>query len=182
LEDPRLAKVVKNCQDIPGQELFQYLDDNGDRRKISSNDVNDYLREITGGDFTAKDFRTWAGTVLAAIALREVERSDTKAQEKKNITAAIERVAAHLGNTPTICKKCYIHPFVLDAYRDGTLLAQAAEQRARAPRNALNADETMVLNLLKKRLTTQTKLNAPGALLKQLQASIKHRKKAARQK
>lgn len=177
LEDPRLAKVVKNCQDIPGQELFQYVNDNGERRKIGSTDVNEYIRQITGGDFTAKDFRTWAGTVLAAMALREVEKCDTKAQRKKNITAAIERVAARLGNTPTICKKCYIHPFVLDAYMDGTLLAQAAVQRARG-KHALNADEAMVLALLKTRLKAQAKSRQPGALLKQLQASIKHRKKA----
>ena len=177
LEDPRLAKVVKNCQDIRGQELFQYIDDDGKRRKISSTDVNEYLREITGGDFTAKDFRTWAGTVLAAMALREVEKGDTKASMKKNITQAIERVAAKLGNTPTICKKCYIHPFVLEAYQDGTLLAQAAVQRARS-KHALNSDEAMVLSLLKTRLKAQAKQRAPGALLKQLQASIKHRKKA----
>jgi DNA topoisomerase-1 len=177
LEHPRLAKVVKNCQDIPGQELFQYLDDDGERRKISSNDVNDYIREITGGDFTAKDFRTWAGTVLAAMALREVEKAETKAQQKKNITAAIERVASRLGNTPTICKKCYIHPFVLDAYMDGSLLAQAAVQRARSSKHGLNAEEAMVLALLKKRLKSEAKRNAPGALLKQLQASIKHRNK-----
>jgi DNA topoisomerase I len=180
LTDPRLAKVVKGCQDIPGQELFQYLDDDGERRKISSNDVNDYLREITGGDFTAKDFRTWAGTVLAAMALREVEKCDTKAQQKKNIVQAIEAVAAKLGNTPTICRKCYIHPFVLDAYVDGTLLAQAAEQRARSSKHSLNGDEAMVLRLLKTRLKMQAKEKAPGALLKQLQASVKHRKKAAR--
>jgi DNA topoisomerase-1 len=180
LNDPRLAKVVKGCQDIPGQELFQYLDDDGERRKISSNDVNEYLREITGGDFTAKDFRTWAGTVLAAMALREVEKSDTKAQQKKNITKAIESVAARLGNTPTICRKCYIHPFVLEAYLDGTLLAQAAVQRARSSKHSLNAEEAMVLGLLKKRLNSQAKINAPGGLLKQLQASVKHRKKAAR--
>jgi DNA topoisomerase-1 len=180
LEHPRLAKVVKNCQDIPGQELFQYLDDAGERRKISSNDVNDYIREITGGDFTAKDFRTWAGTVLAAMALREVEKAETKAQQKKNITAAIERVASRLGNTPTICKKCYIHPFVLDAYMDGSLLAQAAVQRARSSKHGLNAEEAMVLALLKKRLKSEAKRNAPGALLKQLQASIKHRKKTRR--
>src|SRR3954471_1356436 len=180
LEDPRLAKVVKNCQDIPGQELFQYLDDHGERRKISSNDVNDYLREITGGDFTAKDFRTWAGTVLVAMALREVEKTDTKAQQKKNITKAIETVASKLGNTPTICRKCYIHPFVLEAYMDGTLLAQAAEQRARASKHSLNPEEAMVLRLVKARLKTQAKQRAPCALLIQLQASVKHRKKAAR--
>ena len=177
LEDPRLAKVVKNCQDIPGQELFQYIDDAGERRKISSTEVNEYLREITGGDFTAKDFRTWAGTVLAAMALREVEKCDTKAQMKKNITQAIERVASKLGNTPTICKKCYIHPFVLEAYQDGSLLAQAAVQRARG-KHTLDSDEAMGLALLKTRLKAQAKQRAPGALLNQLQASIKHRKKA----
>lgn len=180
LSDPRLAKVVKGCQDIPGQELFQYLDDDGERRKISSNDVNDYLREITGGDFTAKDFRTWAGTVLAAMALREVEKTDTKAEQKRNITKAIESVAAKLGNTPTICRRCYIHPFVLEAYMDGTLLTQAAEQRARGSKHGLNSEEGMVLRLLKARLKTQARQRAPGALLKQLQASVKHRKKAAR--
>jgi DNA topoisomerase-1 len=180
LNDPRLAKVVKGCQDIPGQELFQYFDDDGERRKISSSDVNDYLREITGGDFTAKDFRTWAGTVLAAMALREVEKCDTKAQQKKNILKAIESVAAKLGNTPTICKKCYIHPFVLDAYMDGTLLAQVAAQRAHSGKHSLNADEAMVLRLLKARLKMQVKEKEPDALLKRLQASVKHRKKAAR--
>ena len=180
LNDPRLAKVVKGCQDIPGQELFQYFDDNGERRKISSTDVNTYLREITGGDFTAKDFRTWAGTVLAAMALRELAKTDTTAQQKKNIVKAIESVAAKLGNTPTICKKCYIHPFVFDAYMDGTLLAQVAAQRARSSKHSLNVDESMVLRLLKARLKMQVKEKEPGALLKRLQASVKHRKKAAR--
>jgi DNA topoisomerase I len=137
LNDPRLAKIVKGCQDIPGQELFQYLDENGERRRITSTDVNEYLREITGGDFTAKDFRTWAGTVLAAIALREVEKADTKAQSKKNIVQAIERVAERLGNTPSICKKCYVHPFVLEAYQDGSLLLQAAKERAGEGKNGL---------------------------------------------
>jgi len=113
------------------------------------------------------------------MALREVEKTDTKAQQKKNITKAIESVAAKLGNTPTICRKCYIHPFVLEAYMDGTLLAQAAEQRARS-KHSLNAEEAMVLRLLKARLKTQAKQRAPGALLKQLQASVKHRRKAER--
>ena len=178
LEDPRLAKVVKNCQDIPGQELFQYMDDSGERRKISSTDVNEYIREAIGGNFTAKDFRTWAGTVLAAMALREVEKCDTKAQMKKNVTAAIERVAAKLGNTPTTCKKCYVHPFVLDAYMDGSLVAQAAVQRARSSKHGLNPEESMVLKLLKTRLEMQTKDRAPGALLKKLEASVKHRRKS----
>jgi DNA topoisomerase-1 len=112
------------------------------------------------------------------MALREVEKCDTKAQMKKNITQAVERVAARLGNTPTICKKCYIHPFVLEAYQDGTLLAQAAVQRARG-KHTLSAEEALVLALLKTRLKAQAKSRQPGALLKQLHASIKHRKKAA---
>jgi DNA topoisomerase-1 len=180
LEDPRLAKIVKGCQDIPGQELFQYFDDNGKRQKVSSTDVNEYLREITNADFTAKDFRTWAGTVLAAMALREIEKFETKAQAKKNLTKAIERVAQCLGNTPTICRKCYIHPTVMDAYLDGSLLLlKGAKARAGKGESCrgLNANEKMVLGLLKNRLAAQKKFEK-GGLLKQLQTSIKHRKKA----
>jgi DNA topoisomerase I len=180
LTDARLARIVKGCQDIPGQELFQYFDDDGKRRKITSTDVNEYLREISGADFTAKDFRTWAGTVLAAMALREVKKAGTQAELKKNVALAIEQVAKRLGNTPSICKKCYVHPFVLEAYQDGTLLAQAARQRARTMRYGLKPEEAMVLSLLKKRLAAQEKMERGGGLLKQLQASIKHRKKAAR--
>jgi DNA topoisomerase-1 len=110
LKDRRVAKVVKACQDLPGQELFQYIDDGGECRDVNSSDVNSYLREITGRDVTAKDFRTWAGTVLAALALQEFEGFDSQAKLKKNVRSAIERVAARLGNTPTICRKCYIHP------------------------------------------------------------------------
>jgi DNA topoisomerase-1 len=180
LEDPRLAKIVKGCQDIPGQELFQYFGDDGQRHKITSTDVNEYLREISGADFTAKDFRTWAGTVLAAIVLREFEKCDTQTQAKKNLKAAIERVAQRLGNTPTICRKCYIHPFVMEAYLDGGLLMlQVGTQRAgkRETARGLNADEKMVLGLLKKRLAAR-KSYEKGGLLKELRASIKHRKKA----
>lgn len=175
LEDPRLAKIVKGCQDISGQELFQYFGDDGARQKISSTDVNDYLREITNADFTAKDFRTWAGTVLAAATLRELGAFETQAVAKKNLKAAIARVAQSLGNTPTVCRKCYIHPFVMDAYLDGSLLLL----RARNSRSArgLKADERIAFDLLKKRLTAQRRMEK-GGLLKQLQASIKHRKKA----
>jgi Eukaryotic DNA topoisomerase I, catalytic core len=112
------------CQDLPGQELFQYLDENGERRDVTSADVNAYLREITGRDVTPKDFRTWAGTVLAALALQEFEIFDTQAKVKKNVRAAIERVAARLGNTPTICRKCYIHPEILSLYAEGALLSK----------------------------------------------------------
>ncbi len=119
LHDPRLARIVTQVQDLPGQELFQYVDAEGRPQDIKSEDVNAYLRAIGGDDFSAKDFRTWAGTVLAAVALRQFERFETKAQAKKNLVAAIERVAQRLGNTPTVCRKCYIHPAILDSYLDG---------------------------------------------------------------
>jgi DNA topoisomerase-1 len=117
--DRRIARIVSRLQDLPGQSLFQYLDDEGNVRDISSQDVNEYLREITGEDFTAKDFRTWAGTVLAAIALGAAGAFETKKQAKANIKKAIEAVAEMLGNTPTICRQCYIHPIVLEAYLKG---------------------------------------------------------------
>ncbi|MFL4974819.1 MAG: DNA topoisomerase IB, partial [Microvirga sp.] len=107
VKDRRIAKIVRACQDLPGQELFQYIDEDGERRDVTSSDVNTYLREITGRDVTAKDFRTWQGTVLAAMALQEFQEFDTKAALKKNVKAAIEKVATRLGNTPAICRKCY---------------------------------------------------------------------------
>ena len=123
-KDRRIAKIVRDCQEISGQELFQYLDEAGERRDVTSSDVNDYLREITGRDITAKDFRTWAGTVLAAMALHEFETFDTDARAKKNVRAAIETVSARLGNTPTICRKCYIHPEVVHSYLQGEMLLE----------------------------------------------------------
>jgi DNA topoisomerase I len=121
VRDRRLARVVRHCQELPGHELFQYVDDEGQRHSVESADVNAYLREISGQDFTAKDFRTWAGTVLAARALRAGEAPDSKAQAKKNVLRAIASVAETLGNTPTVCRQCYIHPAVIDAYMDGSL-------------------------------------------------------------
>ena len=120
--DRRVARIVSRLQDLPGQDLFQYVDDNGDVCDITSQDVNDYLREITGEDFTAKDFRTWAGTVLAAIALTAASDFETKKQAKANIKNAIGAVAKILRNTPAVCRKCYIHPAVLEAYLDGNLI------------------------------------------------------------
>jgi DNA topoisomerase-1 len=121
VRDRRLATIVKQCQDLPGQELFQFLDDQGERHDIRSDDVNEYFREVSGKDFTAKDFRTWSGTVLALRALRGFKPFQTKAEAKRNIRSAIQSVAAELGNTPTVCRKCYIHPHVLDAYLEGAL-------------------------------------------------------------
>ena len=121
LNDPRLARCVKRCQSLPGQELFQYLDEEGERHTIDSSDVNDYLREITGSDFTAKDFRTWAGTVLAARAFEEFDAFETSREARRNIITAIEAVAKMLGNTSANCRRCYVHPIILETYLDGTL-------------------------------------------------------------
>lgn len=156
--DPRLAKIVNKCQDLPGQDLFGYLDDEGQPRDIGSADVNEYLREITGQDFTAKDFRTWAGTALAAQALREFEDFDSKAAAKRNVTQAIERVAARLGNTKAVCRKCYIHPAVIDAYMDRSLIEvvqQRTEEELRTSLPALPAEEAAVLALLQQRMEKQ---------------------------
>jgi DNA topoisomerase-1 len=116
LRDRRLAGIVRRCQALPGQELFQYLDIDGQPHTLSSGDVNAYLREISGQDFTAKDFRTWAGTLLAFHHLRELPEAETETQAKKNVVEVIKEVAHRLGNTPTVCRQCYVHPTVLDAY------------------------------------------------------------------
>jgi DNA topoisomerase-1 len=146
--DARLARIVKRCQDLPGQELFQYVDTGGRRRRVTSADVNAYVREATGDEFTAKDFRTWAGTVMAAIALREQPPRSSERQSKSVIARAIEQVAKHLGNTPTVCRTCYIHPYVLECYADGTLCKKlSTRKRVRG----LSADECVVLALLESR-------------------------------
>jgi DNA topoisomerase-1 len=159
LHDRRISQVIKRCQELPGQELIQYLDETGEPRDVTSDDVNDYLRSITGDDFTAKDFRTWAGTVLAVLALQEFEAFDTKVQAKKNLLRAIESVARKLGNTPSVCRKCYIHPAVLDSYLEGTML-EALQGRAQAEMarvRGLSAEESAVLALLQRRLAQEEK-------------------------
>ena len=178
VEDPRLARIVKRCQELEGQELFQYLDEEGNVRDVTSGDVNEYLREIGGEEFTAKDFRTWAGTVLAAVALQEVETYDTKAQAKKNVTRAIEAVAERLGNTAAVCRKCYVHPEVLEAYLDGTFAAVMERAAAQVAREKLRPDEAAVLALLRRRLA---QAKDPRRLEKQLAASVRAAKKARRQ-
>jgi DNA topoisomerase-1 len=150
LHDARLAKIIKECQDLPQQELFAYLDHDGNERDVKSNDVNDYIREISGQHFTAKDFRTWNATVLAAKALQEISRFDSKAQAKKNVIQAVEHVAKRLGNTRSVCRKSYIHPAVLEAYLDGSLL-DTLEQRARTEMKKLHSmtpEEAAVLAFL----------------------------------
>jgi DNA topoisomerase-1 len=160
VENRRVAKVVKACQELPGQHLFQYIDEDKERREVTSSDVNEYLREISGLDITAKDFRTWAGTVLAAMALSEFEAVDSQALAKKNIKAAIERVSSRLGNTPTICRKCYVHPEVFNSYLDGNLLAdikQEVEEELKQDISDLRPEEAALLALLHKRLGKELK-------------------------
>jgi DNA topoisomerase-1 len=155
VEDRRLAKIIARTRELPGQDLFQYLDDDGVQHAIGSHDVNEYLRSITGEDYTAKDFRTWSGTVLAALALQEFEKFDSEAQAKKNIVRAIESVAEKLGNTPTICRKCYVHPAVIEAYLDGTILEVLRERALDELVNDLHKlqpEEAAVLALLQHRL------------------------------
>ncbi len=158
IKDRRVARIVKECQDLPGQELFQYLDEAGERRTVTSADVNAYLREITGRDITAKDFRTWAGTVLAAMALSAFEAFDTQAKAKKNVRAAIEDVASRLGNTPTICRKCYVHPEVFTTYLEGALLIEVrdeVEATLRRDLAGLRPEEAAVLTFLEERLNRE---------------------------
>jgi DNA topoisomerase I len=149
VNDRRLARVVKQCRDLPGQELFQYLDEAGEAQVVDSGDINGYLKEITGQDFTAKDFRTWSGTVLAATALREVPPPGTKRETERNVNVAIEAVAGLLGNTPTVCRKSYVHPGVVDAYRDRTMAVVSGRKKAPARIAGLRADEIALLALLK---------------------------------
>ena len=155
VRDPRLARIVRRCQELPGQELFQFVDDDGARQSIDSADVNAYLREIAGEEFTAKDFRTWAGTVLAALALAEVAAFTSKRQARRNIVRAVESVARRLGNTPAVCRKGYVHPAVIEAYFDGVTLDAFRRRTERAiveDVDGLTPDEAVVLGMLQQRL------------------------------
>jgi DNA topoisomerase-1 len=157
VRDARLARVVRQVQELPGQTLFQYHDADGERQEVTSDDVNAYLREISGDDFTAKDFRTWAGTVAAAMALQEFREIDDEAGRKRAIVQAVEEVAKLLGNTPTVCRACYVHPDVLNAYLDGSFV-EALAQRARGigrGAHALRPAEAAVLGLLQARLARE---------------------------
>jgi DNA topoisomerase-1 len=178
LEDRRLAKIIANCQAIAGQELFQYIDDEGKPRDITSTDVNEYLKEISGGDFTAKDFRTWAGTVQAAAALSQCGACGTRKEAKQRLKQAIEAVAQQLGNTPAICRKCYVHPFVIQAWLDGSM--NGAFKKARVDgesgRSALKPEESSLLEFLRKRWNAGRK-EQRSTLIEKLEASLKHRKK-----
>lgn len=155
LHDPYVARIIRKMRELPGQELFQYVDHDGERHCIDSGDVNAYLRQAAGEDFSAKDFRTWAGTVLATLALQAFERVDSQAQAKQNVVRAIENVARRLGNTPSICRKCYVHPAVIESYLDGSF-AELLEERVQAELvqelHDLSPEEAAVLALLQQRL------------------------------
>lgn len=157
VHDRRLSRIIKQCRDVPGYELFQYYDEHGDRQAVGSGDVNTYLREITGQDFTAKDFRTWGGTILAARELRQMWPTDSK-KRKRNITQAIRSVAGCLGNRPATCRKYYVHPAIVDAYADGSLAA-TFDHFATLPADALpaglTAEEAAVLRVLRDKLNQE---------------------------
>jgi DNA topoisomerase I len=165
LRDRRLAQIVRSCQELPGQRLFQYIDEHGERQPVDSADVNAYLQAITGEAFTAKDFRTWAGTVLASLALSAFESFDSQAAAKRNITRAIEQVAAQLGNTVAVCRRSYIHPEIVACYLDGSLLELLKGQVEDVLRDdlaGLHSEEAAVLALLQQRLTREVGLRASG--------------------
>ena len=148
ITDRQLARIVKQCRDLPGQELFQYQDDSGELQPVDSGDINDYLKSVAGDDYTAKDFRTWSGTVLALAALREFPPATTKKQAEKIVVVAIEAVAKMLGNTRTVCRKSYVHPGIIDCYVEGAI--EKALSRSKVTRKpGLRADEVAVLTLLR---------------------------------
>lgn len=152
IHDKELARIVKRCRDLPGQELFQYIDHDGSKHSVNSSDVNDYLRAITGQDFTAKDFRTWGGTVVVMHTLRELGDFTQESQAKKHISQAIQTAAQHLGNTSAICRKCYVHPGLLTAYLDGSLLTYLNTHPRRVKQGAdweLHPDEALLLAFLR---------------------------------
>ena len=163
VSDRRIAKIVRKLQDLPGQHLFQYFDDDGNLCEVSSQDVNDYLREITGEDFTAKDFRTWAGTVLTAMALKAQGKLASKKEATMSIKNAITAAAKLLGNTPTICRKCYVHPVVLESYLSGNLIEGLRTKIDEAEEvHDFDEDERTVLNFLR-RHAGETSLNKKTA-------------------
>ena len=156
VSDARVARIVKRCMDLPGQDLFQYLDADGERHAVSSSDINDYLREITGADFTAKDYRTWAGSVFALAALRKL-RWETVTEARKHVVCTIKDVAQLLRNTPAVCRKCYVHPAVIEAFEAGEL----AEALPASRRHGLRTDEAALAIFLEKDAKRRTREAAP---------------------
>jgi len=159
--DRRMARIIQRFQELPGQELFQYLDDDGRRQSVDAGDINQYLREIAGRQVTAKDFRTWAGTMLAAAALREIGPAATEKEANANVVRAIDQVARKLGNTRSVCRKYYVHPVLIEAYMEGFVLPAAVANEHSLPRDAarpagLRRDEIAVVELLRTRLSQRS--------------------------
>lgn len=150
LKDRKLARIIRECRDVPGKELFQFYDEEGNHRSIDSGMVNQYIKDISGADFTAKDFRTWSGTVYAFTALRELGCCDSKTEAKRRINEAIDFVSEQLGNTRTVCKKYYVHPLVLSLYEEGKIekFFKAADEAAELPETDMSAIEKIVLDIL----------------------------------
>ena len=163
LKDRRIAKIVKACQDLPGKTFFNMWEKTANSMRSPRTTSTSYLKEISGTDITAKDFRTWNGTVLAALALAEYEKVDSQAAAKRNVRAAIEAVAARLGNTPTVCRKCYIHPEIFDSYLSEELVLEARdaiEKELREDVSRLRPEEAVVLAFLQRRLAGKAKVPA----------------------
>jgi DNA topoisomerase-1 len=154
IQDRRLARVIAELEDLPGEELFTYVGEEGDVRAVESSDVNDYIREAAGGDFSAKDFRTWVGTVFAACKLRELGPPESDRHAKRLLKEAVNETAAYLGNTATICRKCYMHPVVVEAFGDRSLFTEqeaAGRSRPSSESSALSPEESSVLSLLREK-------------------------------
>jgi len=172
LNDRRIAKIVRSCQDLPGHQLFEYVDDDGSAHPVDSSDVNAYIQDIAAEAFTAKDFRTWVGTVNCAMVLAQTETAETAAERKQRVTDAIKEVAQRLGNTPTVCRKCYVHPEIISAYTDSGALKIVTTVKARA---GLLSEERFVVTLLRKR----AKEGVGGTTVRQLKRSLRERKSQA---
>jgi DNA topoisomerase-1 len=187
VRDRRLARIVRQCQELPDQEIFAYVNEAGDWVDVKSQDVNGYIQEITGQPFTAKDFRTWYGTVLAAVALREFAECTSAKEAKGNIVRAIESVSKMLGNTPTICRKCYVHPVVLEKYLEGYTIAALLERGRRALKKELRAlrpEEAAVMMLLQESLVRASarKAREPKSLSEALGRSLRDARKRPRRR
>lgn len=157
--------MLRRCEGLPGQHLFQYVDDDGEPVDVDSDDVNAYLHEITGDDITAKDFRTWSGTVLAAWALEDLSEAGSQGEAKRQVVTAVESVAKELGNTPAVCRKCYVHPEVIEAHLEGKMagvLERASARRLGRGARGLTVQEAAVLVLLRRRLADEGKRRKPG--------------------
>ena len=172
LRDKRLAKIIRQCQDLPGQQLFEYVDDDGTTRAIDSSDVNEYIRDISGDEFSAKDFRTWTGTMTCALLLAEAEFAETQTDRKTRVIGVIKDVAQRLGNTPAVCRKCYVHPDIVDAYMEE---GRFNLRRKLRQTKGLLPEEIFVVTLLRQR----AKETDSARTMRQLQQSVRRRKKSA---